>query len=59
MVDLGRIYTLYARPGRTDAQIADSMSYGLWTFAGVRPREKAERMVSEYMKQRRSKRGRA
>ena len=52
MVDLNRIYALYACPGRTNAQIADSMTYGLWAFAEIRPRERAAQMVRDYMRQR-------
>ena len=51
-MDLDRIYALYARLDRTDAQIMDSMTYGLWAFAEIRPRERAVQMVREYMEQR-------
>ena len=33
-----------------DAEVADWMAYNLYSFGAVRPREKADRMVSEYMK---------
>lgn len=52
IMDLDRIYKLYARHNRTDVQVADSMTYGLWAFAEVRPRERAAQIVREYMEQR-------
>ena len=51
-MDLDRIYEPCARPNRTNAQIADSMTYGLWAFAEGRPKERAAQMVKEYPEQR-------
>ena len=39
-------------PDRFDAEVADCMAYGLYSFGDIRPREKADLMVSEYMKRR-------
>ncbi len=49
---MDRIYALYARPNRTNAQIMDSMTYGLWAFAEVRPKSRATQIVRNYMERR-------
>ena len=33
-----------------EAEVADSMAYGLYSFGDIHPYEKAEQMIKEYMK---------
>ncbi|MDE0090423.1 MAG: hypothetical protein OXP12_03600 [Thaumarchaeota archaeon] len=38
--------------GEIDAEVAVQMAYGLYSFGNIHPRERADRIVSEYMKRR-------